>query len=515
MPFTTQRQINKAVIRKRQSLQKTTQNTISSTHQSCPAEIIQRAKQNPGSLALQDVKYLQRTIGNHATGRLFREVAHDARAIGLHATVQTKDPVALPQQQILEEAKRKRVGADSEEEEEKRKAATVLRKEGSSLIQRECIAPSSIRGASYTPAASVGKYPPTHALTHMLHEPEHAFKMTHPAIQRTIGDGHDLTSARFSGNAVLEAVFDNERTLKKGNSGKAVELVQQTLVDLSYDLPDSGVDGDFGKETEAAIRAFQMDTGATVDGKVGRQTIGFLDSRVQGQPVVAPPAPVIGNALPSANVIVQPGAPPVNGGPLGACDYGLTDTETVTINIDAVRSGANWVPVVNGLIGNYSLQYRILPTQTEVTGPGGNTTAANFCAQVTELNALGNCGATARWYMQSAVLAHERVHATRLRPALVTSAPAIEASVEALSVPHIPGMNAAAAAVAIRALPAFAAAVANARTVWDAAYVALITGDHAAGGQTDAAEHGIVDPMIQRICGHAKAHKWGACSPPC
>jgi peptidoglycan hydrolase-like protein with peptidoglycan-binding domain len=336
-----------------------------------------------------------------------------------------------------------------------------------------------------------------------------------PSVQRKIGDGHDLTSARFSGNVRLQAVFDNERSLKKGSSGTAVKLVQQALLALGYDSPKFGADGKFGKETAAAVRAFQQDTGAKVDGIVGPETIGFLDSRDRGQPVVAAPAPVIGNALPATNVIVQPGAPPVNAPALTGSMYGWTDTETVTINFDAVRSGPNWVPVVSGLIGNYSLQHRILPPQTEVTGPGGNTTAANFCAQVTELNALGNPLATALWYMDSAVLAHERVHATRLRPALVASAVAIEASVEALSVPHTAGMNAAFAATAISALPAFVTAIVNARTVWDAAYVALIAGDHGAGNPTATAEHTIVDPMVRRICRHATTQKWGACTPPC
>src|SRR5260370_222952 len=30
-------------------------------------------------------------------------------------------------------------------------------------------------------------------------------------LQRTIGDGHDLQAARFAGDEVLEACFDNER----------------------------------------------------------------------------------------------------------------------------------------------------------------------------------------------------------------------------------------------------------------------------------------------------------------
>jgi peptidoglycan hydrolase-like protein with peptidoglycan-binding domain len=94
------------------------------------------------------------------------------------------------------------------------------------------------------------------------------------SIQRTIGDGHDLASSRFSGNVILEAVFDNERALRRGNSGAAVRLV--------YELPQHGADGDFGSETEAAVRAFQIDTGLNVDGVVGFRTIEYLDARDRG-----------------------------------------------------------------------------------------------------------------------------------------------------------------------------------------------------------------------------------------
>src|SRR5437660_1591572 len=41
-------------------------------------------------------------------------------------------------------------------------------------------------------------------------------------IARRMGDGHDLTARRFSRNAVLEAVFDNEQLLRRNSTGTAV-----------------------------------------------------------------------------------------------------------------------------------------------------------------------------------------------------------------------------------------------------------------------------------------------------
>ncbi|HMJ86601.1 MAG TPA: hypothetical protein VK504_25665, partial [Vicinamibacterales bacterium] len=52
--------------------------------------------------------------------------------------------------------------------------------------------------------------------------------------------------------------------------------------------------------------------------------------------------------------------------------------------------------------------------------------------------------------------------------------------------------------------------VKKARTRWDTEYVTLILGDHA--GPAAAAEHTVVDPMIQKICAHAKTKAWPACA---
>ncbi len=59
----------------------------------------------------------------------------------------------------------------------------------------------------------------------------------------TIGDGHDLKSPRFAGDEILEACYDNERFLRKGDSGSAVEKIQQALMDVGFPLPRGGADG--------------------------------------------------------------------------------------------------------------------------------------------------------------------------------------------------------------------------------------------------------------------------------
>lgn len=74
-------------------------------------------------------------------------------------------------------------------------------------------------------------------------------------------------------------------TLKRGNKGEKVAILQQLLIDRGYKLPRYGADGDFGSETEAAVRQFQKDHGLKVDGIAGEKTWASLMGEA--------PAPVV------------------------------------------------------------------------------------------------------------------------------------------------------------------------------------------------------------------------------
>lgn len=60
--------------------------------------------------------------------------------------------------------------------------------------------------------------------------------------------------------------------LTKGSEGDTVRVLQYLLTGNGYSLPKYGPDGDFGAETEAAVKAFQRDSGLTADGIVGKAT---------------------------------------------------------------------------------------------------------------------------------------------------------------------------------------------------------------------------------------------------
>ena len=64
----------------------------------------------------------------------------------------------------------------------------------------------------------------------------------------------------------------NMTNLKKGSKGKQVKTLQALLTGYGYDCGKYGVDGDFGADTQAAVKKYQKDKGLTVDGWVGPKT---------------------------------------------------------------------------------------------------------------------------------------------------------------------------------------------------------------------------------------------------
>ena len=76
---------------------------------------------------------------------------------------------------------------------------------------------------------------------------------------------------------------DNFPTLKRGDKGSYVTLLQTKLIQKGFPLPKYGADGDFGAETLNAVKAFQKANGLVCDGIVGEKTWDKLME--QGSPV--------------------------------------------------------------------------------------------------------------------------------------------------------------------------------------------------------------------------------------
>lgn len=66
-------------------------------------------------------------------------------------------------------------------------------------------------------------------------------------------------------------------TLRRGDSGEYVKMLQSLLIGSGYNLDPYGADGKFGARTETEVRDFQVDHGLTPDGVVGPMTWAALD----------------------------------------------------------------------------------------------------------------------------------------------------------------------------------------------------------------------------------------------
>jgi hypothetical protein len=66
-------------------------------------------------------------------------------------------------------------------------------------------------------------------------------------------------------------------TIRRGSKGEAVKECQRLLAKLGYDLGSYGIDGDFGRATEAAVKKFQQEHGLTADGICGPKTWEALE----------------------------------------------------------------------------------------------------------------------------------------------------------------------------------------------------------------------------------------------
>ncbi len=78
-------------------------------------------------------------------------------------------------------------------------------------------------------------------------------------------------------SAEQDGTLPEMRSLKKGCRGEDVRMLQEKLLKLGYSCGKWGADGDFGNDTENAMKAFQTAAGLTADGVVGKATEAALD----------------------------------------------------------------------------------------------------------------------------------------------------------------------------------------------------------------------------------------------
>ncbi len=153
----------------------------------------------------------------------------------------------------------------------------------------------------FSPETDSGKKLLAHELTHVVQQ--NAFS-NFSSVQRTIGDGHDLNSPRFTNDTVLEDIYDNNIQLTVGSNGPAVEKIQHALQDSGVFLSSFGIDGKFGAETSRAVTSYQRRKHISTDpaGTVGSDTMTTLNNDF---PSVTDSAAVLGQNPANTNCITQ------------------------------------------------------------------------------------------------------------------------------------------------------------------------------------------------------------------
>lgn len=113
---------------------------------------------------------------------------------------------------------------------------------------------------------------------------DHSDRLMTGDILCTKSTGHtvivlnDGDKAHESGGGGGAPEYDPKKLpyLKKGSKGEYVKLAQEKLLAKGQKLPKYGADGDFWKETDKAVRAFQKANHLEVDGVIGVMTWGVL-----------------------------------------------------------------------------------------------------------------------------------------------------------------------------------------------------------------------------------------------
>ena len=155
----------------------------------------------------------------------------------------------------------------------------------------------------------------------------------HTAVVLTNGD-------RYDGEVEEPSIPLGSRILRDGSEGKDVEDLQRRLKAAGYDPGE--VDGEYGPNTEAAVRALQKDAGILVDGEFGPDSLKALTALEVDDDEETESTPSTGNVLISGGDAYIRTGPGTQYDAAGVAENG---DKLVYANED------NWVPVlVNGRI---------------------------------------------------------------------------------------------------------------------------------------------------------------------
>ena len=116
----------------------------------------------------------------------------------------------------------------------------------------------------------------------------------------------DTSATRWQFHGMLTMFAGRIGLMQIGDSGDAVKGLQSALMAAGFPLPLHGADGDFGAETEQALRQFQQKSGLDASGAAS----AFEWINKQGSPLFMPTALCF-----DAILLIMPACPPPPGTP--------------------------------------------------------------------------------------------------------------------------------------------------------------------------------------------------------
>jgi peptidoglycan hydrolase-like protein with peptidoglycan-binding domain len=174
---------------------------------------------------------------------------------------------------------------------------------------------------------------------------------------------------------LLDSCRSGGATLHAGIAGPAVAKVQQALMELGYVLRDHGPDGVFGRETGAAVAAFNTHSGLEGKPVVDSRTVAALAERIGNGPSRPPRAPTAAAA--------QSALPPVAASsPQAAAAAADIATRAVDAALAQAAEGAHFLASAPGARPGGTDGTRLRPAGvTLVPGRADPADPAVFAAQ--------------------------------------------------------------------------------------------------------------------------------------
>ena len=102
-------------------------------------------------------------------------------------------------------------------------------------------------------------------------------------VDYTALDGVENPATAPAASTPMPATHLGDRLLRNYTEGEDVRELQLALISLGYSCGPDGADGEFGDNTEKAVRAFQKAHGCDVDGEYGPETHKALTAALEAK----------------------------------------------------------------------------------------------------------------------------------------------------------------------------------------------------------------------------------------